>query len=430
MRTLLTIGLLGAVAAAAAGVERFPTPDFDTGYEPPSPTRPQPRRTAIEVVDVVVLAAALAVASWLILRTRSRGWVFVVMLGALAYFGFYRKGCVCSIGAVQNVSLSLGNGYAIPLVVVAFFLLPLVFTLLFGRTFCAAVCPLGAIQDAVLLRPLRIPAPVEHALGMLPYVYLGAAVLFAATGAAFVICQYDPFVSVFRLSGNRAMLILGGCVLLIAVFVGRPYCRYLCPYGAVLRHLSRLSSRHATITPDECIQCRLCEDACPFGAIRAPTPEPVHGDRSRGKAVLGLALLLVPVLIAGGAGLGWLVRRPLARVHPTVRQAERVRLEKAGLVEGTTDASDAFRQTERPAEELYAEARGLIDRFAIGGAVLGGFLGLVFGLKLVDVSIRRTRTDYEIDRAKCVSCARCFRYCPREHLRIERGGGERPEAET
>ncbi|MHC5086583.1 MAG: 4Fe-4S binding protein, partial [Planctomycetota bacterium] len=38
-----------------------------------------------------------------------------------------------------------------------FFFSPLVFTLFFGRSFCAAVCPLGVIQDLVLLRPLKVP---------------------------------------------------------------------------------------------------------------------------------------------------------------------------------------------------------------------------------------------------------------------------------
>ncbi len=61
------------------------------------------------------------------------------------------------------------------------------------------------------------------------------------------------------------MLILGACFLVIGLFIGRPYCRYLCPYGALLRPLSRLSRWHVRIPPEECINCRLCADACPYG---------------------------------------------------------------------------------------------------------------------------------------------------------------------
>ena len=153
----------------------------------------------------------------------------------------------------------------------AIFALPIIFTLFFGRTFCAAVCPLGAVQELVALRPVSVPAWLDHALGLLAYVYLGAGVLFAATGTAFVVCRYDPFVGFFRHSASANMLILGACFLVGGIFVGRPYCRYLCPYGAILGLVSRCRSGTCKIPPDECIQCRLCEDACPYGAIREPT---------------------------------------------------------------------------------------------------------------------------------------------------------------
>ena len=47
----------------------------------------------------------------------------------------------------------------------AFFLLPLIFALFAGRVFCAAVCPLGAAQDIVLLRPIKVPNWLAHCLG-------------------------------------------------------------------------------------------------------------------------------------------------------------------------------------------------------------------------------------------------------------------------
>jgi len=60
------------------------------------------------------------------------------------------QGCVCPIGSIQNVTLAMtDHSYILPLTVLIFFLAPLVFTLLFGRTFCAGVCPFGALQDMV-----------------------------------------------------------------------------------------------------------------------------------------------------------------------------------------------------------------------------------------------------------------------------------------
>ena len=113
------------------------------------------------------------------------------------------------------------HSYAVPLGVTAFFVLPLVFALFAGRTFCAAVCPHGALQDLVLLKPVKVPPWLEQALSVLPYIYLGAGVLFAATGSAFIICQYDPFVPIFRMSG-RSLMVLSGAALAPAGSVRGP----------------------------------------------------------------------------------------------------------------------------------------------------------------------------------------------------------------
>jgi len=411
--------VLGAPFGPAFGSEqRFPPPDFGPEYSLPRSQYPEPRADVCEYLDIAVLLAALSAASYLALRARSRRAMFVLMALSLFYFGFWRKGCVCPIGAIQNVTLAaFDRSYAVPLVVVAFFSLPLAFTLFFGRSFCAAVCPLGALQDFVLLHPVKVPGWLAHALRVLAYVYLGAAILFTATGSAFLICQYDPFVPLFRRSGSVSMLTLGACFLVIGLFVGRPYCRFLCPYGVILGLVSRVSQWRVKITPELCVRCRLCEDTCPVGAIQKPAEEPMVRERARARGRLAALIALLPVLIVLG---GWGVSRlatPFSRMHAAVRLAERVRAEDASKVEGDADASRAFRGTGRPTEELYAEALGLRGHFALGGRLLGGFIGLVIGVKLVHLSIRRRRPDYEADRGACLACGRCFDYCPVEHQR-------------
>ena len=112
-------------AAGALSIQRFPPPEFETEHVIPTATQPPAREGGLDILDVAVLVAALGLASWLVLKKRSRKSIFVLMLFSLAYFGFWRKGCVCAIGAIGNVSLALGDAdYAIPWVVLAFFMLP------------------------------------------------------------------------------------------------------------------------------------------------------------------------------------------------------------------------------------------------------------------------------------------------------------------
>jgi len=401
--------------------QRFPPPEFESGHQIPVTAAPAARGLWFQYQDVVVLMATLALSSWLVYQRRSRKGLIALSIFSLAYFGFYRKGCICAIGSVQNVALALcDSSYALPASVLVFFLLPLVFTLFFGRTFCAAVCPHGALQDLLLLKPLNVPEFLEHGLSVLPFVYLGAGILFAGTGSAFVICQYDPFVPVFRMSGRTLMVLSGIALLVLAVFVGRPYCRFLCPYGALLKLAATLAKRRVRVTPDHCTQCRLCEASCPFGALREPQePQADLVELRKDRRRLVLLLGIVPVLVLAGGFLGTRISTTVSEMHPTVSLAERflaTRDEppKTGVLSPDDLALDRARQ--HP-EQTLDEARALQRKFSIGAWLFGAWIGAVIGIKLVSLSLHRRRTDYEPSPGECLACARCFEFCPNELVR-------------
>ncbi|UCE06088.1 MAG: 4Fe-4S binding protein, partial [bacterium] len=378
----------------------------------------EPRSQFIEFFDVFVLIVTLSLASYFALKLRSRRKMFLLMIFSLIYFGFFRKGCICPVGSIQNVSFALFNsGYTIPLTVIAFFSLPLIFTLFFGRTFCAAVCPLGALQDVVILKPTGVKPWISQILSIVPYMYLGLAVLFASIGAGFIICRYDPFVGFFRFGASFNMIVLGIFMLMLGTVIARPYCRFLCPYGVILNWMSRLSKWHATISPAECINCRLCEESCPFGAINKPIEE-VPVNRKKSVKQLSILFILLPIIVAGS---GWVVSRmyiPLSLQHFTVSLAEEIQLENSGARIETTDETNAFRASETPVEELFAEAHVIRSKFKTGGWILGYFLGFIFFVKLINLTIFKRQLEYVADTGTCFSCARCFSYCPIELVRL------------
>ena len=405
--------LLVAGPAIAQSADRFPRPEFTTGYQEPSMKgQPGPRALFMEWMDIVVLIAALSAATYYSLKRVSRKAIFILSVGAVLYFGFYREGCVCPIGSIQNVALGLaGTGYAVPLGVILLFLIPLLFALFVGRVFCASVCPLGAAQEMVIIKPIKVNKGVKHFLSLVPYIYLGTGVLFAYIGADFIICKYDPFIGFFRMGANFGIFLFSGAVLLVGTVVARPYCRFMCPYSILLKWSSVLSKWHLKTTPTECIQCRLCEDSCPFDHLNKPTVEKEPESRSTGIRRVAILIAAAPVIIGAGIGLGLLASPVMARAHFTVRLAERIFLEKHKAVEGTTEESRAFYETSTTYESLMAQADRIKQKVRNGSGILGAFIGLVVFCKLLALSIRRKRTDYEPNRGDCYSCARCSDAC-------------------
>jgi ferredoxin len=380
-QTGLFLVLALVLCASAWGVQRFPPPQFvETNHILPHATTPLPRQAVWDWIDTGMLFAVLCAASWLALKKRDRRWITGLMIFSLVYFGFWRNGCVCPVGSVGNVALAAADSsYAIPVVVLAFFLLPLIFTLFFGRSFCGAVCPLGAVQDLFVIKPMRVPTALEAGLRIFAYLYLAAAVVMAVTGTTFLICRYDPFVTLFRFGGNWDGWVLAASFLAISVFVARPYCRFLCPYGVILRNLSRLSKWRVTVTPDECIHCRLCEDVCPFGAISKPIKELPAAEYAKNKRRLTVFIILTPIVAAAFGWLGW-------AVYPAIAKSAEI--------------TDSVRPL---GMKMFAAA--------------GIFTGLVIMAKLIGSVIIRRQDDYEAKRADCVACGRCFAFCPREQNR-------------
>jgi polyferredoxin len=401
------------LAQVTVAQQRFPKPEFETGYVQPSPTTPEPRGPALEYMDVLVLLAVLSLATWFALRSRSRRGILWLSVFTLIYFGFYRKGCVCSIGAIQNVALTLSDAaYTISFTALAFFLLPLLFALFFGRTFCAGACPLGAIQDLIIINPISLPPWLRKTAGIIPVIYLGLAVLFSVTGTEFIICRYDPFVGIFRLDAPYHMVVLGISMLLFGMFIARPYCRFFCPYGVLLNWMSSFSKWHLRITPADCIRCKLCTNSCPFDAIEQPTEDADPDPTRRYYRRFIMYLLLIPLWVIVGGYIASKSYTFLSRAHQDVYLSELL-INHPELVNDPDNLDiQTFLSSGKSIDTLVGEARVIQQKFRTVGWFLGGFIGLVIGITLMNQVVFRKRKDFQPNRGDCFSCGRCMDYCP------------------
>ncbi len=147
----------------------------------------------------------------------------------------------------------------------------IILTLLFGRMFCSYICPLGSLQEwfANLGKHLglrkKVPEPLEQVLNKLKYIVLVVIIAGTYSIAELVFRKYDPFYALFHLASpalNASFLILG-LTLTGSIFINRLWCRYLCPIGALVRVLSFFSLVKLVRDEAACINCNLCNKACP-----------------------------------------------------------------------------------------------------------------------------------------------------------------------
>jgi ferredoxin len=423
---MLCVTLL-AIAAPLSANDRFPRPEFQGDYVIPPNNLGEARSVILYYMDVVVLLAALCAGAYLVLKKRSRRGVLLLMLFSLAYFGFYKKGCVCSIGAIQNVTAGIFTDYAVPVTVFLIFALPLVFALFFGRIFCSGICPMGALQDLVAFKAKRVPARASAVLGIIPHIYLGVMILFAATGGGFPVCKLDPFVGIFRLSAHSGMIFFGFGLLAVGVFAARPYCRYICPYGLILGWASAVSKYRVKVCPGKCVNCRLCENACPVDAVRAPTSEATGEERAVSVKRLKTYCAMVPLWVVAGAVAGYLLADFAASFHPDVKLHRMLELEEADAARGVARARSLENEALRVNADIIAMLKERSDavkkKFGTGMLLLGAYLGFVASAYLVRQSIRKKRDGYEADPMSCVSCGRCYGYCPKGKDAPLRGAG-------
>jgi polyferredoxin len=152
-------------------------------------------------------------------------------------------------------------------------------SLLLKKAFCSWLCPVGTLSEQlwklggrIFGRNLHPPKWVDIPLRGLKYLLLGFFVFLIGAMSAEAIHDFmsTPYglvadvkmLNFFRDIGQTAAIVIGLLVLL-SMLIQNFWCRYLCPYGALLGITSLLSPVKIRRDVESCVDCGKCARACP-----------------------------------------------------------------------------------------------------------------------------------------------------------------------
>ena len=270
---------------------------------------------------------------------------------------------LCPIGMVESIgAVVTGEGFVETERTNTWILLgALLSAALLGAVFCGWICPLGAVQDWVgrLGRRVfgkrfnRVPEKADRRLSWLRYAVLALVLVQSIRFIGLVASTFNPSRALLHVwfagafPGGIAVLSL---TLAGSLLVSRPWCRWLCPFGAVQGALGKLSPltirrnaaqcpscgrcsrtcpmgvnvhEPASVRDSRCTRCTECLDACPFAGVLAFSASPPRQERAvrvpatesrrpaarvatvrsaTALAAAAVVLLFLPVTIARAAG--------------------------------------------------------------------------------------------------------------------------------
>lgn len=222
-------------------------------------------------IGLVVAFSALAFTSFFL---KSRRLKYVTLVASVIYIGFWKS----TLLSIVNVFGLFGGNLPIVRYSLAWYLLAaitVVSTVLWGRVYCGRICAFGALtqlMDRVVPSKwrLKVPRAIEDRAAWIKYAILaGVLAYFIVTRDPLIYPYVEPF-WLFGIYGKTPVLYTMLALLLVAtIFIPNLYCRFLCPLGAFLGILSKLTVFRIKRW-SECKTCRICEKACEWGAIRGP----------------------------------------------------------------------------------------------------------------------------------------------------------------
>lgn len=184
-------------------------------------------------------------------------------------------------GLMGTASWLKGDGInSIHPAAVTVFVTVLIGALLLRRSFCSWICPVATVSEfcwksgyKLFRRNPKLPPWADIALRGLKYLLMMFFIYFIVIAMSrealqvFILSDYHKIADVRLLDFFQHITLFSLVVILslvvLSLFLRNPFCRYLCPYGALLGLVSIMSPVRVTRDEDLCVSCGICSQVCP-----------------------------------------------------------------------------------------------------------------------------------------------------------------------
>jgi polyferredoxin len=200
-----------------------------------------------------------------------------IFLITIIFGGIWLGGIPNAVMPIQQVLTTIGLrtdfSYLLPAIIIVNVLLAT--SLIVGRVFCGFACPIGALQELIsklnfktdLKAQKKAKFRIEVSTKLsnkVRWIFLGILFFSASIWSLIILPEFNPLsgFSVFRSPDPLTLIIPFIALILVSVasfFLYRPWCRFLCPFGAGSSLLTRAKLQHM----ENCTDCGVCEKICP-----------------------------------------------------------------------------------------------------------------------------------------------------------------------
>lgn len=199
----------------------------------------------------------------------------------------------CAFGGVETLLPYLFNGHTLKttnLLNFSILLGALGVALVAGRAFCGWLCPLGAVQDFVAgwtrklsgeaqhIRgkkskarfPMQLPVAIDRPLRYAKYLALALVFVVSLYTVYPPLREFCPVRAVFGFKMTPLLWLTLLVFLAGSIWVERFWCKYFCPFGAMLALFNKISPVHLGADFNRCNHCGRCDTECSMGIREVP----------------------------------------------------------------------------------------------------------------------------------------------------------------